>query len=397
MRSTTYHFSTITTVLVLSTLLTTQVALSCPFCSAPSLTLTEQLDASQVTALVQWTGGKESNRDEGFTGTTDYKIVKIERDESNTLAVDQTVTLDRFRPGKEGDLFLLLGTVIEEKIEWGSPLEVTETSYNYMTQAPSKETPTVERIQYFIKFLEYPDTLIATDAYGEFANAPYEDIVPLAPLMPREKLREWLNDPQVTPTRNGLFGLMLGLCGKEEDAEFLKLKIMEPTEDFRLGIDGVMSGYLLLTGAEGLDLIDAEKLSNRKVPFSETFAAMQALRFMWTYSPERIAPERLRDSMELLLERPNLSDLVIVDLARWEDWDIMDSLMTLYDREEYDVPSIKRAIVRFLLIAEKDTPAKEASAESDQPQHVVKAKEYLAQLKERDPEIVEKAKRYFFD
>ena len=35
---------------------------ACPFCSAPSLTLTEQLAGADATVLVKWTGGKEIGR-----------------------------------------------------------------------------------------------------------------------------------------------------------------------------------------------------------------------------------------------------------------------------------------------------------------------------------------------
>lgn len=370
---------------------------ACPFCEAPSLTLTEQLAQSQAAVLVQWAGGKEADRERSFAGTTNYEILEVVEDESGKLKKGQPIVLDRYRASKPGDLFLLMGTLIDDRIEWSSPLEVTETSYNYMKQAPPQETPTTQRLAYFLKFLENHDNLIATDAYSEFANAPYEDIVPLRNIMPREKVREWLANPEAAPsrtTRTGLYGLMLGLCGTAEDAEFMKNMILEETDDFRLGIDGVMSGYLVLTGAEGLDVIDEAKLANRDVPFSETFAAMQALRFMWKYEAGRIEPDRLRQSMRILLERPNLADLVIVDLARWSDWGVMDRLMSLYNQAEYAVPSIKRAIVRFMLIAEKDDAV---AAEGELPEHVQKAQEYLAKLKAEDPKTVKAAQRYFFD
>ncbi|TWT58672.1 hypothetical protein KOR42_20540 [Thalassoglobus neptunius] len=369
-------------------------AWACPFCSAPSLTLTEQLNASQAAVLVQWSGGEEPNREKSFAGTTNYEVLEIVHDDSGSLEKEQVLQLDRYRAAQKGDLFVLLGTLSDGRIEWSSPLEVTEASYNYMRQAPTKEAATTERLAYFMKFLEYPDKLIADDAYGEFANAPYEDIVPLRSVMPREDLRKWLSDPQTTPTRYGLYGLMLGLCGQEEDAEFLKNMILEETDDFRLGIDGVMGGYLVLTGDKGLDVLDESKLANRDVPFSETFAAMQALRFMWTCGDGEIAPERLRQSMRILLDRPNLADLVIVDLARWKDVSVMDRLITIYNSEEYNVPSIKRSIVRYFLITEKDSTT---TADGGVPEHVAKAKEYLAKLREEDPKTVKAAERYFFD
>jgi hypothetical protein len=367
-------------------------AAACPFCEAPSLTLTEQINQSDAAALVQWVESKPANRDKGFVGSTTYELVDVVRDSGGGLKPGARVTLDRDRAAKPGDLFVLLGTR-GNTIEWSSPLEVTETGFNYMKQAPTRETNPTERLKYFLKFLEYPDPLISNDAYSEFANAPYKDIVPLKDVMPREKIRKWLTDKNTPATRLGLYGLMIGLCGNADDAELMKQKIMEPTQDFRLGIDGIMAGYLLLTGEKGLDELDRSKLRNTEVPFSETYAAMQALRFLWTYAPERVEKDRLRKSMRELLVRPELTDLVIIDLTRWEDWSIADRLMEMYDAEQFNVPSIKRAIVRYYLVAER---AKADSEAAQLPEYARKAKQYLAQLREEDPKTVQAAERFFF-
>lgn len=373
------------------TMLWASAALACPFCEAPSLTLTEQLNQADVAVLAQWVSLEEADRDEGLPGSTTFEIVDIVHDSTAGLDRGERIDLARARAAKPGDLFLLLGTQSTD-VEWSSPLEVSETSYQYMRQAPTKESNPTERLAYFLQFLEYPDPLIANDAYAEFANAPYEDIVPLASEMEPEKIRRWLTDPRTTPTRLGLYGLMLGLSGDAEDAALMRAKIVEQTEDFRLGIDGIMAGYLLLTGEEGLAVIEDTKLRNTKVPFSETYAAMQALRFMWTYAEGVIPKERLRASMRILLDRPELADLVITDLARWQDWTVMDRMMELYGAEEYNIPSIKRAIVRYFLVAKRAT-SEDPSADNA---HVARAEEYLAQLRESDPETVQAAERFFF-
>ena len=152
---------------------------------------------------------------------------------------------------------------------------------------------------------------------------------------------------------------MIGLCGTAEDAELLREIIEQPTQDYRLGIDGIMAGYLILTGEQGLPLIENDKLRNTDAVFSETYAGMQALRFLWTYAPEIVPAERLRGSMRILLERPDLADLVITDLARWEDWSVTDRLMQMYGQDDYDIPSIKRNIIRYFLVAERVKGEKE--------------------------------------
>jgi hypothetical protein len=436
----------VTAVAFLMTTAGASAARCCPFCSAPSLTLAEQMAQADAAVLVQWVGGKKAT--DKTAGETVYEIRQIVRNHKNELKVEGRVTLPRYRESKVGDLFLLVGSK-GTTIEWASPLEVTETSFNYVAQAPYPEMPTVKRLEYYVKFLEYPDQMISNDAYGEFANAPYADITQLSEKLPREKIRGWIINKDTPATRMGLYGLLIGLSGTDEDAKILSKKILEKTEDFRLGIDGLMSGYLLLTGEKGLSVLDEHKLKNRDVPFSETYAAMQALRFMWKYSEGRIEKSRLRASMRILLDRPELADLVIADLARWKDWEVQDRLMALYiqalastpeeeatedaaskDKSEktedapkkdvfqtawkeafgdqkwegagsqgdaFNVPSIKRAIVRYMLVSTKDVPDEATSGkESVLPAHAKKGQKYVDMLRKLDEKTVAQAERFFF-
>jgi hypothetical protein len=366
-------------------------AAGCPFCEAPSLTLTEQLNQADVSLLVQWVKAEPPDKDKGFAGATTYEVVEVVQNAGDAFHPGSRIKLDRERDAKSGDLFVLLGTK-GNGVEWASPLAVSEASYQYIKQAPSQETPNVERLKYFVKFLEYPDPMVASDAYGEFANAPYKEIVPIKDAFPREDLRKWLTDPETPKTRLGLYGLMIGLCGTDEDAALLREIIEQPTQEYRLGIDGIMAGYLLLTGEEGLPLIEETKLRNTDAVFSETYAGMQALRFLWTYSPETIAADRLRAAMRILLDRPDLADIVITDLARWEDWSVTDRLMELYDQEGYSSNPVKRSIIRFFLVAER---VKGESESAPPPETAVRAGEYLKQIRESDPKTYEAAKRFF--
>lgn len=361
----------------------------CPFCGAASLTLAEQLATADGAVLVQWASGVKEEGEEK-PGVTTYEIIRALKG-PETLKKGEKIELPRYRGGKPGDLFLLLGTK-GETIEWGSPMEVTETSFNYVAMAPTPETSTAKRLAYYVNYLEHPDSNIANDAFAEFANAPYSDVVAIADKMPLENLRKWILDKNVPPSRLGLYGLMLGLCGNAEDAKVLEAKIVEKTDEFRLGIDGVMGGYLLLTREAGLKIIEDSKFVDPKVPFAETFAAMQAIRFLWQYAEGVISKDRLRQSMRMLLNRPELSDLVITDLARWKDWSVLDQLFSMYEKEEYNIPSIKRAIVRYYLVCSKDLPKEK---EKDPEPHVAAAKKYLLQLREKDPKTVSDAERFF--
>jgi uncharacterized spore protein YtfJ len=112
------------------------------------------------------------------------------------------------------------------------------------------------------------------------------------------------------------------------------------------------------------------------------------------------------------LDRPELADLVIADLSRMKDWSVQDQLMQMYD-EETIIPSVKRAIVRYMLSSTKDTGEKKpdsaattgegsgATASVDVkpvaelPAHVLKGQKCLEELEKKDPKTVNEAKRFF--
>lgn len=394
---------------MMAVLVVTDLAISCPFCSAPSLTLSEQVAQADAVVLVKWTGGRPAKLSDA--GSTELEVVEVvHQPDGSKLAPGSPIVLIRHRTAKPGDQFMLFGTKVESAIEWGSPLEVTKSAYDYMRNSPKPGVEATERLKYFLKYLEAEDKMIGDDAFGEFANAAYSDVAKLAKELPRDQLRKWLTSKDVSPGRLGLYGMMLGLCGNNDDVKLMETKITEQSDDFRLGVDGIMGGYLLLTGDKGLELIEREKLTNMKAPFSETYAAMQAVRFMWQYGDGRISADRLRQSMRLLLDRPELADLVIADLSRMKDWSVQDKLMKLYD-EEGNIPSVKRAIVRYMLSSTKDTgekktdvadaggpstgPSSDQTVVAELPAHVIKGQQCLEELEKKDPKTVNEAKRFF--
>jgi hypothetical protein len=382
----------LTVVLALLTLAGVAESLvACPFCEAPDVTLTQQVQQSDAAALVQWVEGKPAERAAGFAGSTTYEVLDLLHDSSGTLKQGSRFDIVRYRAAKPGDLFLMLGSYTTA-IEWGSPIEVSETGYNYIKQAPTKEANAKERLSYFVRFLEYSDRLIADDAYAEFAAAPYEDVKLIVDQMPREKLREWINDPKTPVNRMGLFGLMLGLCGGPDEAQLMEEKILAPSEGFRIGIDGIMTGYVMLSGDKGMTLLEKEKIGDRSEDFSEHVACAQMLRFLWTYEKTLFPPDRLRKSMRLLVENPKIADLVIPDLARWEDWELTSRLIALYGTEGYDVPFVQRKFIHFMWAAQESVP-KDAQ---EQPAYAKQATEFLTKLEAEDPDIVKMAKKTYF-
>jgi len=377
----------------------------CPFFPAASLDIAEEIQQCDHLLLGKWVGGEKSTDVRG--GSSTFEIIEVGFSKGDRFQKGQLVVMPQYMAGSITATYSLMGP--EDSLEdWHSPFEVSADAWAYLSKMPLPVTDPksqTERLMYFLPFFKHKDQLVSNDAIAEFAAAPYEVIVPLKDKLPREDIMKWLADPKTPVTRIGFYGLMAGLCGHPEDAEILEKKIVSMNGDFRQGIEGVMAGYLLLRGEDGLKVLEDTKMRSRvaknvegkelPLPFSETYAVMQALRFLWTYEPDRLPKERLRQSMRILLDRPELADLAITDLARWHDWNIQDQLMVMYADEKFNVPITKRAIVRYLYACSLDKgEGVTGESEAARPEHALKADENLKLLKKMDPETVVEAKRY---
>ncbi len=369
------------------------VAWACPICGEPTVTLTERLARADVALLVQWVSNKPS-KDAAAESTT-YEIVQVQRDALGKYKVGEDLTVSQLRPGKAGNLFLLMGQkndTLGIKWEIGPAQPVSETSYQYIIQALSPETPAEKRLPYFIKFLEFPDLTIANDAFNQFVNAPTKDIFAVADKLPREKLRRWLANPKTPGTRRSGFGLMLGLCGDADDARFLAKLIAATDSDSSLGVEGLTFGYLLLAGEEGLTTIEKTRMSDEKLSDGEVYATALAVRYFWSYGNGKISPAHMQRAMRRLLDRPALAEIAIVDLARWKDWGLQQRLMEIYKSEDQTDKKLKEAIIHYMIACTKDVP-KEGK---EIPRHVTAARKYLDELRELDPQLVTSGEKNFY-
>jgi hypothetical protein len=285
----------------------------------------------------------------------------------------------------------LLGTKSTETngIDWDEPFVVSPKTLEYIIRAPAPQVPVAKRLPYFVKFFGDSDPIIAEDACHEFARASFKDIQAFAPQLPRDEIRKWLNNPEIAEFPLDMYGRLLGICGDASDAALMEKLILIKSDEARFGIDGVMCGYLLIMKEKGLEVLEKSKLLDKGVPFSEIFSVIHALRFMWTYGGDAISRDRLRQSMRILLDRPEIAEFAIADLARWKDWSIQDRLMEMYPGGEM---SVKRAIIRFMLTSSNDDSV---DKNGQIPAHVAKGLKALQELREKDPQTVGEAERFF--
>ena len=93
---------------------------------------------------------------------------------------------------------------------------------------------------------------------------------------------------------------MLGLCGGPDEAKFLERRIADIDSERQTGIEGVMFGYLLLAGEQGLASIEKAYLANPRALEGKTYPAYLATRYFWSYGNEKISRPRLQEAMRRL-------------------------------------------------------------------------------------------------
>lgn len=375
----------------------TRSVLACPGC-VPTVTETKAQIAARcdVVLLAQFVmsqsiPGEVEGESVAFT---EFEVATIGKDETKSFEVKQRVRLDKYYESEPGDLFLLQGTRSkEETMQWESPDTITETAFHYIMQAPSPEIPLHERLPYYLKFLEFSDQTIANDAYNEFALAPFEDVATIADKFPRENLRKWLRDESkdgTIITRFGLYGIMLGLCGNADDAKFLEGLFFNKADKYRIGMEGIVSGYLFLSGEEGLERIREQLLSDKSASTDFLYPLLRAFRIVWTYAKHRVPREELILTVRTFLEHERMAELAIPDLSRWQDWESAERLLTQVQSSPWNEDEgFRKAVIAYMAVC-ADATTEQDGKKVPVPQAKL-AGEYVAEIKQNEPELYEKA------
>ncbi len=344
-------------------------AAACPFCAAVSQTLRQEMEAMDAAAIAKIVPGSETDSDAEFT------IVSVIRGES-LIKVGQNVRVNYFGKAPDGTQFLLMG-VDPPDLLWSSPLPVAPVAIEYINKIPHLPEDPIKRLEHYLGFLEHPESMLARDAYDEFASAPYPEIQQLKDKLDRPKLLKWIEDTSLPPDRKRLYLVMLGICGKKDDAQMLEKMLRSDDPNKRAGLDAMIACYVTLLGDDGLKLIDELFLANKQSQYADTYAAIMALRFHGTEGGI-VAKDRVLKSMQLILQRPELADLVIPDLARWEDWSQIDRLVELFKNADEKSSWVRVPVINYL----RACPLPEASAK-------------IEELKELDPAAFKRATSFF--
>ena len=360
-------------------------AVGCPFCSPVSQTFSQEIKSSDVVAIVTLKELAPSRNTDDLSQSdfdpsrnipkATFEIQDILKGAEH-LADRGEIQAVYFGEAAAGAMFTITALGAPD-LDWSTPLEISERVRDYLVTVAGQAIEGPERLVFFMNHLEDEEDILARDAYDEFARAPYEDVKALREQMDRERLIGWIQDNDLQPSRRRLYLTMLGVCGYATDADMLKEMIQSNDRRTKAALDALIACYLTLVGEEGLPLIEDLLLKNHDAEYTDTYAAIMALRFHADQG-DPISPARVVQALHHMLERPELADLVVPDLARWEDWDSMPRLVQLFKDATEENSWVRVPVVNFL----RRCPLPEAQTA-------------IAELEQIDPDAVRRARTFF--
>lgn len=348
----------------------------CPFCSSAGQTLSGEVEQAKMVLFGQLVDPNEKAE------TTDLLVEAIVKDHP-ARAGRLRLTLSRYyHPAllPAGDRFLVFCDLHRGKIDPYRSTQVKKESKlaAYLGAARSvKNVSHPKRLRFFFDYLDHPEQEISADAYKEYGNASYPDVASMARDLPVKQVERWLLDPDTPRIRFGLYGLLLGHCGKEEQARLLRKVLDDPRTDDLLGSDGILAGYVLLSPKEGWSYLSGI-LRDPGRGLTRRYAVLRVVRFFLDYRTDVVPTPQLLEGVWQLLEQSDVADLAIEELRRRGTWQRTGLILGLHDRPSHSSQMIRRAILDYAL-AGRTAPDAEVRT---------RCETFVAQRREKSPDLV---------
>jgi len=173
--------------------------------------------------------------------------------------------------------------------------------------------------------------MVRQDAYNEFATTEYKDLQRVAKQFDLNQIRENLKNLENEDSLLALNYTLLGICGGPEDLPMLEGRLLAKDDLERKRLDALLGCYLMLKGESGLPLVEKQfvEADLKAQNFSRLYRVLLALRFHGD-DGKSVSKEKIAPVLHNFLDYPKYADLVIPDLARWQDWSVTDRVMELY-------------------------------------------------------------------
>ena len=354
-------------------------AMACPFCSAVSRTFSQEIQGADVAVIAELVEmpPSQSAGDGGFAPGLSEPLVKskfkvLEAVKGADLLKNvKQIEANYFGDSSVGTQFLATGTG-SKSIAWSTPVALSKDGRQYILEIMKLPDTGADRLVFFQKHLEDEDQVLSRDAHDEFALAPYADLKALAPRMDHDQLIAWLKTSNSLPSHRRLYYTMLGVCGTEKDLPMLETLLNSKDRKLAEGLDVLIGSYLAIKGPDGMATIEDLFLKNKTAEFVDTNSAIRAVRI--SEDSGIVQKDKAAAALRYVLDNPKMADLVIPDLARWQDWTVMNRLVELFKQSDPQDSFVRLPVLRYLQVC----PLPEA-------------KEKLAELEKLDPDAAKRA------
>ncbi len=335
-------------------------ACAAPFVAGEPQPISVRVAASRAAVIV---------RPAGVDPQAGWTIVSVLHDATGKVRAETVV---RPRPAPPaGTRSALLISKADATVE---AVALCADSAGYLRTLPAPDAAVTERLTHSLAHLGSADEVVAEDAFAEATRFEDADFERHRSLLPRDRLRVLVDDPDGPADRIGLYGYLLGLCGDETDARRLRRRLLA-ADGFATGADGLAAGYLLLTGEDGLANLEATVLTRSDTSPLLAAAVFEAFSFFRTEQPGRFRPDRLRRAACSGLTRPDTADLAVGYLAAGREWAALPDVIALIEAEDENADRRRAAqvtAVRFLQECRRDAdaPAAVRTAASQALSHI---------------------------
>ena len=357
--------------------LTSQAIHHCPICQGQK-PLSEEIEEMDVVAILKLVYVPPVDPRQVELAKAKFEIVEVLKGKDQ-LRPGEKIELIYFGDGKPGSTFLSMGIDPPPKRLWSTPVPLTPRSVEYLKQLPALPKNELARLPFYQKYLEDQDDLVANDAFNEFAKASYANIKAMKGQLNHDQIVKWIQATDIPANRRRLYLMMLGACGNENDLPMLEAAMKSTDRKAKSGLDAVIACYLTLRGDAGMPLVEELFFTNKKFDYADTYAAITALRFHGNDGTV-LKRERVVGALKHILRRPELADLVIPDLAQWEDWTVADQLFELFKTADQKTTWVRVPVINYL----RKCP-------------LAHAKELLKECEKLDPQAVKRAHAFFPD
>jgi len=361
--------------------LASSAASACPFCQAFRSPIANDLRNAKVAVIADFANlvpftANDKSKDEGVASQqADFRIQRVIKGHSELPKTTSTIRLSGDTKFDTSKTYLCVGFGTKT-VAWATPIPLNRNSVGYLEKLSKLPESGPARLEFFLKHLDDADPTIADDAYNEFALASYDDLLGLQDKIDRKWMLELLQRPRTDEMRLRLFCTLLGVAGNPEDAPSILALMTRLEQQSHVALDAAVACYLTLLGEEGLSEVRSRYLANVQAAPRNVYSAIVAVSFQGDQL-QKIERPKLAESLELVLDRHEYADLVILKLAQWEHWSAAKRIAQLFKEADPKATFVRQPAVRFL----RACPKPEAAAllrelESIDPQAVAQSQSF---------------------